>query len=75
MLEQAGERTQMASAVDKLALAQRHFRRVQIAWPDPTDWDDLFLYGFYALAVQPASRPELSSQLRELGETGACQRS
>ena len=39
----------MASAADKLALAQRHLTRVRDAWPEPTDWDDLFLYGFYAL--------------------------
>lgn len=39
----------MASVADKLALAQRHLRRVQDAWDEPTDWDDLFLYGFYAL--------------------------
>lgn len=39
----------MASTAGKLALAQRHLRRVKDAWRDPTDWDDLFLYGFYAL--------------------------
>lgn len=39
----------MGLAADKLALAQRHLSRVLDAWPDPTDWDDLFLYGFYAL--------------------------
>ena len=39
----------MASAAEKLALAQRHLGRVRIAWAEPTDWDDLCLYGFYAL--------------------------
>lgn len=39
----------MASAANKLALAQRHLSRILDAWPEPTDWDDLFLYGFYAL--------------------------
>lgn len=39
----------MASAVEKLALAKRHLERVQVAWDEPTDWDDLSLYGFYAL--------------------------
>ena len=39
----------MGLAADKLALAQRHLSRVLDARPDPTDWDDLFLYGFYAL--------------------------
>ena len=39
----------MVSAADKLAIAQSHLRRVQDAWDDPTDWDDLCLYGFYAL--------------------------
>ena len=39
----------MSSTVEKLALAQRHLERVQVAWDEPTDWDDLSLYGFYAL--------------------------
>ena len=39
----------MASVAEKLALAKRHLGRVREAWYDPTDWDDLFLYGFYAL--------------------------
>lgn len=39
----------MASIAEKLVLAQRYLRRVQGAWGDPTDWDDLCLYGFYAL--------------------------
>ena len=47
----------MASIADKLALARRHLERVQDAWAEPTDWDDLALYGFYALeaAVDCAS--------------------
>ena len=39
----------MGSVDEKLAIAQRHLGRVQTAWDDPTDWDDLCLYGFYAL--------------------------
>jgi hypothetical protein len=41
----------------KLALAQRHLERVQEAWDDPLDWDDLSLYGFYCLeaAVEAAA--------------------
>lgn len=39
----------MGSVGEKLAIAQRHLGRVQAAWDDPTDWDDLCLYGFYAL--------------------------
>jgi hypothetical protein len=41
----------------KLALAQRHLERVQAAWDDPVDWDDLSLYGFYCLeaAVEAAA--------------------
>ena len=39
----------MTQAVEKLALAMRHLERVQMAWDEPTDWDDLSLYGFYAL--------------------------
>lgn len=41
--------TPMASAADKLAIAQHHLGRVQEAWGHPTNWDDLCLYGFYAL--------------------------
>lgn len=41
--------TSMAPIVEKLTLAQRHLERVQHAWDEPTDWDDLALYGFYAL--------------------------
>jgi hypothetical protein len=35
----------------------RHLNRVQTAWHDPTDWDDLSLYGFYCLeaAVEAAA--------------------
>lgn len=38
----------MASAAEKLELARRHLRRVEVAW-DPPDWADLSLYGFYCL--------------------------
>jgi hypothetical protein len=43
--------------VEKLALSQRHLERVQAAWDDPVDWDDLSLYGFYCLeaAVESAA--------------------
>jgi hypothetical protein len=37
------------SAADYLAVARRHLARVQSAWYEPTDWDDLTLYGFYCL--------------------------
>jgi hypothetical protein len=42
---------------DKLALARHHLNRVLDAWDDPTDWDDLSLYGFYCLeaAVEAAA--------------------
>jgi hypothetical protein len=48
----------MASPEDKLELARRHLDRVLDAWDDPTDWDDLSLYGFYCLeaAVEAAAR-------------------
>jgi hypothetical protein len=38
-------------------LARRHLKRVQNAWDDPTDWDNLSLYGFYCLeaAVEAAA--------------------
>jgi hypothetical protein len=42
---------------DKPALARHHLKRVLDAWHDPTDWDDLSLYGFYCLeaAVEAAA--------------------
>ena len=47
----------MATGSRKLDLAKRHLERVQAAWTDPTDWDDLSLYGFYCLeaAVEAAA--------------------
>jgi hypothetical protein len=47
----------MSKATDKLGLAKRHLERVQGAWDEPTDWDDLSLYGFYCLeaAVEAAA--------------------
>jgi hypothetical protein len=47
----------MATGSNKLKLARRHLERVQSAWDDPTDWDDLSLYGFYCLeaAVEAAA--------------------
>ncbi len=36
-------------ALEKLRLAQKHLDRVQAAWDEPTNWDDLSLYGFYCL--------------------------
>ncbi len=47
----------MATGSNKLKLARRHLERVQDAWGDPTDWDDLSLYGFYCLeaAVEAAA--------------------
>jgi hypothetical protein len=48
----------MTIAENKLAIARRHLDRVLDAWEDPTDWDDLSLYGFYCLeaAVEAAAR-------------------
>src|SRR5215204_4697888 len=45
------------TANEKLELAGRHLERVQAAWDEPTDWDDLSLYGFYCLeaAVEAAA--------------------
>ena len=41
----------------KMELARRHLDRVLGAWTDPTDWDDLSVYGFYCLeaAVEAAA--------------------
>ena len=47
----------MAAGSRKLELAKRHLERVLGAWTEPTDWDDLSLYGFYCLeaAVEAAA--------------------
>lgn len=47
----------MAAGANKLKLARRHLGKVQDAWSEPTDWDDLSLYGFYCLeaAVEAAA--------------------
>jgi|SRR5450759_2036466 hypothetical protein len=47
----------MATGSRKLELAKRHVERVHAAWAEPTDWDDLSLYGFYCLeaAVEAAA--------------------
>ena len=47
----------MARAAEKLKLAQKHLDRVNAAWIEPTDWEDLSLYGFYCLeaAVEAAA--------------------
>lgn len=47
----------MATSKEKLELARRHLEKVRVAWYDPTDWDDLSLYGFYCLeaAVEAAA--------------------
>src|SRR5262249_42171543 len=37
------------TAADYLARARKHLTRVLAAWDDPTDWDDLTIYGFYCL--------------------------
>ena len=37
------------SAAVFLELAQKHLKRVQSAWSDPTDWADLSTYGLYCL--------------------------
>jgi hypothetical protein len=47
----------MAAGTRKLELAKRHLEKVLVAWDDPTDWDDLSLYGFYCVeaAVEAAA--------------------
>lgn len=47
----------MATGSRKLELAKRHLDKVLGAWTEPTDWDDLSLYGFYCLeaAVEAAA--------------------
>ncbi len=47
----------MPDAQTKLELARRHLKRVLAAWDDPTDWDDLSLYGFFCLeaAIEAAA--------------------
>jgi len=38
----------VATVEEKLALANKHLAKVQVAW-DPPDWLELSLFGFYAL--------------------------
>ena len=47
----------MGKGFHKLEIAKKHLDRVLAAWDEPTDWDDLSLYGFYCLeaAVQAAA--------------------
>ena len=47
----------MPTAQEKLVLAQKHLNKVQSAWIEPPDLDDLSLYGFYCLeaAVEAAA--------------------
>lgn len=47
----------MSKVEDKLKIAERHLEKVQSAWDTPTDWDDLSIYGLYALenAIQSAA--------------------
>jgi hypothetical protein len=47
----------MPNAKDKMNLARHHLDRVLAAWDEPTDWDDLSLYGFYCLeaAIEAAA--------------------
>src|SRR5437016_761719 len=42
---------------DFVDIARRHLGKVQDAWDEPTDWDDLTTYGLYCLEalVQAAS--------------------
>ena len=44
-----GKKNRMTPKSRKLQLAKRHLERVLAAWTEPTDWDDLSLYGFYCL--------------------------
>ncbi|HET7460250.1 MAG TPA: hypothetical protein VFJ82_03345 [Longimicrobium sp.] len=39
----------MSDAERHLELAKEQLERVLAAWPDPTDWSDLTIYGFYCL--------------------------
>jgi uncharacterized protein YutE (UPF0331/DUF86 family) len=39
----------MADGSKKLELARKHLNKVQAAWDEPTDWDDLYMYGLYCL--------------------------
>ena len=52
-----------ARSGEKLALARHHLKRVLSAWDDPTDWDDLSLYGFYCLEAAVEAAVELVQSL------------
>ena len=47
----------MPTPEEKVALARKHLDRVLDAWDEPTDWDDLSLYGFYCLEAAVEPRP------------------
>ena len=50
----------------QLALAHKHLARVQSAWTEPTNWDDLMLYGMYAVeAAIRAAALQLSHDLKK----------
>ena len=55
------------TSIEKLNLAKKHLAKVQDAWDDPTDWDDLSLYGFYCLeaAVESAALHEKIATTRK----------
>lgn len=38
-----------ATAHDYIKMARKHLAKVSTAWPEPTDWADLTVYGLYAL--------------------------
>lgn len=70
----------MTKAEDKMKIAEKHLEKVQSAWDTPTDWDDLSIYGLYALenAIQSAAEhlalkwePTHASQVKIASELAA----
>jgi hypothetical protein len=53
-------------------LAEEHLKRVQAAWDDPTDWEDLTMYGLYCVeaAVVAAAKHFQTQGLTESSGQG-----
>ena len=50
------------SAEQHLQVAESHLREVREAWSEPTDWNDLGLYGFYCLEAAISAAAQHAGQ-------------
>lgn len=66
----------MADAAGFLERARNHLRRVRAATPEPTDWYDLTIYGFYcveAVVMAAATYSGLTVEPNHPAKAGAAQ--